>query len=168
MALDAQQVDRKRADLEKAIKGNESSTVILALLTDLRKGIVASDKLLRDTKIGVAVNRLKTYKDPAVAKLAAGMVTQWKQEMQAQKQKQLNSGSSTPKPAVNGLTSSPAQSSPAPPVKQEKKKYEGNTATRTAKQDSMEDTVKCTGNPVRDGCLILMYNGLAFLSEEGP
>jgi transcription elongation factor S-II len=167
MALDIKGVERKRADLDKALKNGDPSSTIIELLTELRKGVVPSDKLLRDTKIGVVVNRLKMYKDPAVAKLAAEMVSRWKQEMQ--KQKQQSSGSSTPKPAVNGAASSPAAratASPAPAVKAEKKKYEGDTALRNVKKDGVENAVKCTGDDIRDSCLTLIYNGLAFMSDE--
>jgi transcription elongation factor S-II len=167
MALDIKGVERKRADLDKALKNGDPAPTIIALLSELRKGVVPSDKLLRDTKIGVSVNRLKMHKDPAVAKLAAEMVSRWKSEMQ--KQKQQSSGSSTPKPALNGASMSPAAratASPAPALKAERKKYEGDVALRNAKKDGMEEAVKLTGDSARDGCLTLIYNGLAFMSDE--
>jgi transcription elongation factor S-II len=167
MPLDTKGVESKRADLDKAIKNNDPGPNIIGLLTDLRNGVVPSDKLLRDTKIGVVVNRLKMHKDPAVAKLAHEMVTRWKHEMQ--KQKQQSSGASTPKPGANGTASSPptgTSASPAPAVKPEKKKFDGDPATRSAVKDKVADSIKCTGDAVRDSCLTLVYNGLAFMSEE--
>jgi transcription elongation factor S-II len=166
MTLDIKGVERKRADLDKALKNGDPSTTIISLLTELRNGVVPSDKLLRDTKIGVQVNRLKMHKDPQVAKLASEMVSRWKAEMQ--KQKQGTSGASTPKPAANGASASPraaATASPVP-VKAEKKKYTGDVAKRNVKVDGMDDKANCTGNASRDGCVKLMYNGIAFMSDE--
>jgi transcription elongation factor S-II len=168
MTLDIKGVERKRADLDKALKNGDPSPTIISLLTELRNGVVPSDKLLRDTKIGVQVNRLKMHKDPTVAKLASEMVSRWKAEMQ--KQKQGVSGSSTPKPAANGASGSPkaaATASPAPvAVKAEKKKYNGDVAKRNVKADGMDEKANCTGNASRDGCVKLMYNGIAFMSDE--
>lgn len=60
-------------------------------------------------------------------------------------------------PAKAGATSSPAASSEA-------KGWSGDPAKRTWAVDGVE--VKRTGSPTRDNCIGLIYNGLAFMSEE--
>jgi transcription elongation factor S-II len=169
MALDAKQVDRKRLDLDKALKDGAPASTITVILNELKTGVVPSEKLLRETKIGVAVNKLRQFKDPAVAKLSTEIVNGWRTAMQKSK----SAGSSTPKPAnaTNG-TASPAPnggSSASPEkksveVKPEKKKFQGDTAKRNTKSDNVNTNV--SGNTIRDNCLKLMYDGLAFMSSE--
>jgi transcription elongation factor S-II len=112
--------------------------------------------LLRSTKIGVIVNRLKAHKDPAVAKQAGEVVSKWRMDVK----KAGASGASTPRPVANG-TSSPAPS-PVPAIKAKSK-----LLVPPEKRNSREDKVNTalTGNQVRDSCLKLMYDGLAFMTE---
>jgi transcription elongation factor S-II len=169
MALDAKQVDRKRLDLDKALKDGAPASTITVILNELKTGVVPSEKLLRETKIGVAVNKLRQFKDPAVAKLSTEIVNGWRTAMQKSK----SAGGSTPKTAnaTNG-TASPAPnggSSASPEkkaveVKPEKKKFQGDTAKRNTKTDNVNTNV--SGNTIRDNCLKLMYDGLAFMSSE--
>jgi transcription elongation factor S-II len=171
MALDAKAVDRKRLDLDKAIKDAAPTSIITSILNELKVGVVPSEKLLRETKIGVAVNKLRQFKDPAVAKLSTEIVSGWRNAMQ--KSKTAAGGSSTPKPvgATNG-NASPAPnggSSVSPEkkgveIKPEKKKFVGDPAKRNTKADKIDTNV--SGNSIRDNCLKLMYDGLAFMSTE--
>lgn len=173
MALDARAVDSKRADLDKAVKDAAPASTIIGILNDLKTGVVPSEKLLRETKIGVAVNKLRQFKDPSVAKLSTEIVNGWRTAMQKSK----SAGGSTPKlaNATNGSASpAPAAGSSVSPqkkketesveVKSEKKKYTGDIAKRDTKSDKVN--IDITGNTTRDNCLKLMYNGLAFLSSE--
>jgi transcription elongation factor S-II len=162
MALDVKAVTAKRNDLDKAIKDNAPASGILKLLNELKTGVVPSEKLLRETKIGVSVNKLRSHKDPNVTKLATETVTSWRNAMQKLKGSGGSSGgASTPKPAANG-TASPAAASPG--VKSERKAFAGDPAKRNAAGDKVE--WKVTGDAVRDGCLKLMYDGLAHMSTE--
>lgn len=169
MALDAKAVDRKRLDLDKAIKDGAPASTITVILNELKTGVVPSEKLLRETKIGVAVNKLRQFKDPAVQKLSHDIVVSWRNAMKNSK----SAGGSTPKPsnATNG-TASPAPnggSSASPEkkiveVKAEKKKFQGDVAKRSTKTENVNTNL--LGNPIRDNCLKLMYDGLAFMSSE--
>lgn len=161
MALDVKAVDAKRSDLDKAIRDNAPASAVLKILGELKSGVVPSEKLLRETKIGVSVNRLRNHKDPNVQKLANDTVTSWRTAMHKLKGSG-SGGASTPKP--NGTASpAPANGSPAA-VKQEKKAYQGDPAKRNAVVDKVD--WKVTGNTVRDGCVKLMYDGLAHTSSE--
>jgi hypothetical protein len=161
MALDVKAVDAKRTDLDKAIRDNAPASAVLRILDELKKGVTPSEKLLRETKIGVSVNRLRNHKDPNVQKLANETVTSWRNTMSKLKAQQANSGSSTPKP--NGTTSPAPAGSPAT-VKTEKKTYAGDPAKRNATVDKVD--WKVTGSSIRDGCVKLMYDGLAHTSTE--
>lgn len=172
MALDAQAVDSKRSELEKAVKDGAPASTVIRILTDLKVGVVPSERLLRDTKIGVAVNKLRQFKDPVVAKLCSEIVNGWRTAMQKSK----SAGGSTPKiaNATNGSASpAPNAGSSVSPqkkeaesveVKPEKKKFQGDVAKRTTKSDNVNFNV--LGNQTRENCLKLMYDGLAFMSSE--
>lgn len=171
MALDARAVDSKRSELDKALKDAAPASTVIAILNELKTGVVPSEKLLRDTKIGVVVNKLRQFKDPTIAKLSTEIVGGWRAAMQKSK----SAGGSTPKlaTATNGAASpAPVAGSNASPqkkdadveVKPEKKKYTGDIAKRDTKSDKVN--INITGNATRDNCLKLIYNGLAFMSPE--
>ncbi|KAF2099312.1 transcription elongation factor S-II family protein [Rhizodiscina lignyota] len=156
--MDAKEIVLKGKDITKAFAGGDKPDSLLALLDDLRKGVKASEEILRSTKIGITVNRLRAHKDPNVSRQAAELVAKWRTDV---KNASGGSGSSTPK-VQNGL-SSPAPS-PAPP--KPKAKHSVPPEKRNAKADKVD--INVTGNPTRDNCLKLMYDGLAFMSEDMP
>jgi transcription elongation factor S-II len=167
MALDVKAVDAKRTDLDKAIKDNAPASAILKILSELKAGVVPSEKLLRETKIGVSVNRLRQHKDANVQKLANETVGSWRTAMHKLKIGGGNSGGATPKGAngATGSASPAAVGSGSPGVKNEKKAYNGDPAKRNALSDKVD--WKITGDTTRDACLKLMYDGLAHLSSAG-
>jgi len=172
MALDVKAVDAKRTDLDKAIRDNAPASAILKILSDLKAGVVPSEKLLRETKIGVSVNRLRQHKDANVQKLANETVMSWRNAMHKLKGSGGSSGgasgNATPKGA-NGASSPKAGGTPSvgsPNVKSERKAYSGDPAKRNAGVDKVD--YKITGDSTRDACLKLMYDGLAHMSTEPP
>lgn len=163
MALDVKAVDAKRTDLDKAIKDNAPASAILKILSELKTGVVPSEKLLRETKIGVSVNRLRQHKDANVQKLANETVGSWRNAMHKLKTGGA-SGGATPKGA-NGSASPAGVGSGSPAaVKSERKGYAGDPAKRNALSDKVD--WKVTGDTTRDACLKLMYDGLAHMSSE--
>ena len=127
---------------------------------------------MRQSKIGVAVARLRTHKDKQVSGEASRLVNKWKNDVNATKRK--STGSPAPGSAaakVNGAASGKASgmSSPAPPPPPAVKKETRKSTVDPAKRNSTSDGVKTavTGNQTRDGCVKLIYDGLAFMSEEG-
>jgi len=160
--LDAKAVEQKGRDLTKAFDSSPSSdtSFILSILSDLRTGVVASESLLRSTKIGVTVNKLKQHPNPQVKKQAGDLVGKWRTDVQRAK----GSGASTPRPQQNGgaagspklgSSSSPKQAGKRPDVPKDK---------RNTKTDGVKWQV--TDNDTRDNCVKLMYDGLAFMSED--
>lgn len=85
-----------------------------------------------------------------IGKLASEIVQKWKKIVEAEKLKKTRmAASSTPK------------SSPAP---SEVKAFTGDKSKRKWEVEKVD--TKRTGVPTRDACIGLIYNGLAFMSEE--
>ena len=176
--MDAKSLQEAGRNIVKAADGGDSPATLLSLLQSLPKSPMSED-LLRQSKIGVAVNKLRQNKDPKVASSAGILINKWKQDVAAAKKAAGKTGSPAPGAAaaraVNGATSG-ARSSPAPGagkmdgVKAEpsaaKRKSKVAPEKRTSKLDEVDP--KVTGHAVRDGCVELIYNGLAFMSTESP
>jgi len=158
--------------IQKAIESGDSGESLLNILQPLTKW-TATEDLLRQSKIGVIVSKLRQQKDPKVVEQASKLVNKWKQDVNASKKKA--AGSASPAPSTGAAKSSAATngkssgtSSPAPPaaaVKKEPKKSTADPAKRNSVVDGVSTAV--TGNQTRDACVKLMYDGLAFMSEEG-
>jgi len=103
------------------------------------------------------VSKQKSNPNKDIARLAAEIVSKWKRIVaaeQAQSKKKMPPGSSPPK---NSATSSPAPTN-------EPKGFKGDKSKR--RWDTEKVDIKRTGVPSRDNCIGLLYNGLAFMSEE--
>ncbi|KAF1835417.1 transcription elongation factor [Decorospora gaudefroyi] len=167
MAMDAKEIELRGKAIGKAVSEGEPSASILKLLNDLKTGVHATEDILRSTRIGVTINRLRTHKDPAIQRLATELVAKWRDEV---KKKQPAKKDGPAKAAANGgATSSPAPppsgtASPAP--SQAKKKHDVAADKRNYKTDKVKYQV--TGSEARDNCVRLMYDGLAFMSEAMP
>ncbi|KAF2850816.1 transcription elongation factor-like protein s-ii [Plenodomus tracheiphilus IPT5] len=165
MAMDAKEIELRGKAIGKAVAENEPSANVLNLLNGLKTGVHATEDLLRSTRIGVTINRLRTHKDPAVQRLATELVSKWRDEVKKQPKK------GTPAKAVanGGASASPAPppsgtASPAPVLA--KKKHDVPSDKRNHRTDKVKYQV--TGNESRDACVRLMYDGLAFMSEAMP
>ncbi|KAF2234952.1 transcription elongation factor [Viridothelium virens] len=162
--MDAKQIQARAGQISKAASEGVPSTSLIQLLDPLKQAPM-SEEILRSSKIGVIVNRLRQNKDPAVGRLAAELIGKWKKDVGSTKGADGKHGAARSSPAIkssNG-TASPA-ASPAP-VKAKTK-----STVAPEKRSAEADGVKyeLTGNKTRDSCLKLMYNGLAFMSEEAP
>ncbi|EME38456.1 hypothetical protein DOTSEDRAFT_75850 [Dothistroma septosporum NZE10] len=173
--MDAKQLYETGKQISKATEAGDPPSTLLALLAPLEH-VKATEDLLRQSKIGVAVTKLRQYKgDPKVGETATRLVNRWKQEVNVHKKKRpAVEGSPIPSnKAINGAAAngrSSGTSSPAPPSKTEVKKEGRKSTVDPEKRNTNTDNVnhKVTGDAVRDGCLKLMYDGIAFMSEESP
>lgn len=161
--LDAKEIEKRGRDLAKAATSNESASTLLGLLGELRSGVKASEEILRSTKIGIAVNKLKQHKDGTVAKEASDLVGKWRRDVKAGAGKGSPAGaksspgvSAAPSPSVHGSASKMGES-----VKEK-------SAVEPDRRNSLTDKVDTnqTGIATRDACLKLMYDGLAHMTEE--
>ncbi|KAK5018416.1 transcription factor S-II, central domain-containing protein [Cryomyces antarcticus] len=158
--MDAKDIEELGKALSKAIVGGDSPASLLSLLEKLRKGVKITEKLLRQTKIGMTVNKLKQHKDPAVARQAGDLVSKWRTDINNAKSAAVRASSS------NGTASPASTPSQSALPKQPKVKHDVAPDKRNTKTDKVDTNV--TGNATRDNCLKLMYDGLAHMSEEPP
>jgi transcription elongation factor S-II len=162
MAMDSKEIEMRGKAIGKAMQEGEPGASILKLLGELKTGVHATEELLRQTRIGVTINRLRQHKDPAVQQLATQLVSKWREEVKKQPKKgtpgkvAAANGSASPAPPPSGTAS------PAPAV-QAKKKHDVAPEKRNHKTDKVNYNV--TGLEARDNCVRLMYDGLAFMSD---
>src|ERR1700709_169013 len=102
----------------------------------------------------IAKQRANTNKD--IARLAAEIVSKWKKTIEAEKIRKARRAASSP-PGANGVASPPEPMA-------EGKSWVGDKTKRRWEGDKTD--IKRTGFPSRDACIGLMYNGLAYMSEE--
>jgi len=157
--MDVKEVELRAKAINKAISEKEPAASLLKLLNDLNSGLKPTEDLLRSTKIGIHINKLRQHGDPQVASLATNMVTKWRDEVNKQKR-----GGARAKPAGANSTSSPAPASGTASPAPTKKKHNVAPEKRNHKTDNVK--YKVTGIEARDNCVRLMYDGLAYMSEE--
>lgn len=161
MPMDAKEVESHGRAITKAQAAGEPGSSLIKLLDDLRTGVQATEDLLRSTKIGIIVNKLKTSKDPNVAKKASELVSKWRADVK----KAGADRSSTPK-QQNGTQSPASQAAASPaPVAKPKPKHNVPLDKRSVDTDGVD--WRLTGNATRDNCLKMMYNALALNVEDG-
>jgi transcription elongation factor S-II len=160
--MDVKEVELRGKAITKAMNDGEPSSSLIKLLNDLKGGIKATEELLRQTKIGVTVNRLRTHKDPAVSKLAQEVVMKWRDEVNKLKKKggpvkvaATPNGTASPAPGLPSRTQSPMPT---------KRKHNVDPEKRNHKTDKVDYQV--TGEEARDNCVRLMYDGLALMTDE--
>lgn len=158
--MNAKDIEFRAKAIGKAVQENAPSETVLKFLNELKTGVHATEDLLRQTKIGVTINRLRTHKDPAVQRLATELVSKWRDEVKKQSKK----GTPAKVAAANGSASpAPPSGTASPAPSQAKKKHDVPPEKRNHKTDNVKYQV--TGSEARDACVRLMYDGLAFMSE---
>ena len=161
--LEKQAIARIAHDLSKAVTDPQTSPNTYSnLLAQLRVGVVASEDTLRQTRIGIVVNKLKDekiVKDEGVRKEAHDLVNKWKRDIQSKK-----GGGASPRPAA---------AAQGKPVANGEKKVEAAVgekwkSLKPEERGADKDGVnwKVTGSGARDACLKLLYDGLVFKSQE--
>lgn len=163
MAMDAKEIELKSKALAKAAGQNEPPSTIIAILKELQQGVKATEDLLRSTRVGIIVNKLKQHKAPDVARLSSEIVSKWRNEVNKQKAAGSPSGkpAGSPKSSQNG-TSSPAAATPSDKAS----KLSVPPDKRSWKADGME--MNQLSNKIRDSCVGLMYDGLCLNTTESP
>ncbi|KAI9806971.1 MAG: RNA polymerase II elongation factor [Piccolia ochrophora] len=152
--MDAKEIGVRVKALNKAATGGEPAENIVTLLDSLKRNVIATEDLLRSTKVGVAVNRQKQNSNKEVAKLASEIVSKWRDDVNRLKVQAQRKANGSPK-TINGESTDMSQAKITVPPDQ-----------RSWKKDGVD--VKRLGNQIRDNCLGLIYDGLCYNSEESP
>ncbi|KAI3598042.1 transcription elongation factor s-ii [Moniliophthora roreri] len=145
------------AELKKLVKQLQSASNntkdILGILSILKRDFQINEAILRESKAGLAVGKLRNSSTKEVADAAKDLVKKWKAEVDKAK---ASSGSTSKPQASKSSTNGPA--TPVTPTASTAK-----TETRTAKSDGV--TINFTGDKTRDKCTELIYDAL--VSDSG-
>ncbi|PSR87412.1 transcription factor S-II, central domain-domain-containing protein [Coniella lustricola] len=151
-----EQIDSLKLSLQK----KEPPSTIVAILKALEKADSPSEDVLRATKAGQHIGKLRH--DSSVAEeiraAAKKVVDKWKQAVQSKKHK---SGAAAPT-----RTSTPSNTaSPVPPsTPSSNKPYAGDIEKRNHKIDHPK--IDITDSSVRNNCIIVMYNGICYQNPD--
>ncbi|EFX00779.1 transcription elongation factor s 2 [Grosmannia clavigera kw1407] len=177
--------------LNKAIASNEPAHSILAIMETLKKAVAPTEDVLRSTRAGHTVGKLRAHANHEVKSMATEIVTKWKKAVELEKKRSggaaaskraspANHSSSTGTPQRRGTTSpgpagpdarAEAKSTAAAPAVAASSgtataSFQGDPDKRKFETDGVD--VNRTGVQSRDNCIGLLYNGLAFRSTELP
>ncbi|KAH8924602.1 transcription elongation factor [Atractiella rhizophila] len=180
-----------RDQLDVAVANNKMDD-LKTILMKLKNDIVVNEELIRETRIGLKVGKLRSSDNKEVSSLAKGLVKKWKELVEAGKGSGgktntpkparkdstisvTSSGARPPPPASPKLQTSTGSPSPAPGPSHTNgtngtetgKSYKlANGQSRTSALDGINTQVY--GDPKRDGPLNLIYNALASDSDAPP
>jgi len=131
----------------KGLQTASSDEEVIDLLNLLKSEAKVTEALLRESKAGLAVGKLRSHTSKTIADLAKEVVKKWKVEVE--KQKAAAGANDAARTASSNRSSvSGGDSTPAP-----------STATRTAKSDGVK--VNQLNDKTRDKCIELLYDALA-------
>lgn len=117
------------------------------------------------------MGKLRTNSNKDIARAASELVTKWKKLVEQEKKHKgakVNSPAPAPSSSPNARAAAPATSTTMPASTNGAKgaKYTGNVETRKFESDGVD--TKRTDSQVRNSCIGLIYNGLAYRSTESP
>ncbi|CAG1982462.1 unnamed protein product [Fusarium graminearum] len=164
MPMTERELGQRVKALTKCVAANEPPENAIKLIETLKKDASPTEEMLRATRAGVFVGKLRSNPNKEIARAAAELVSKWKKLVEQEKSSKLQKskvGSGSPAPAP---ASAPA-SSPAPPPSSSGNsgaKYKGDIEKRKYETDNVN--VKRTDSAVRNSCIGLIYNGLAYRS----
>lgn len=152
--MDTKEIKSTVLNLDKA----SDDATILKLLNILNDGVKPSEKLLRETKVGVAVNKYRSHSNSDINSLVKKMIRTWKESVQNEK----NSKKKTASPVSNGNAASS--------VKEEVKSEAGSTNSkfhqgpRNPKTDGVNTTLY--DNSTRNASVSALYTALAIERDD--
>ncbi|KAF5113474.1 hypothetical protein DV454_003534 [Geotrichum candidum] len=168
-SLDVSEIKSMMNDLEKS---NGSTERIITLLTIFEEKVKPTEKLLRETKLGIAVNKFRSHGDKKVSELVKRIIKKWKDQVSAQKHKQVKhekkpstSTESNASTAKAGASSS-SGSAAAGGKESGTPLFNSNGKARSPENDGVNTNVY--PDAVRNSCISLLYKGLAVESTATP
>ncbi|KAF8966756.1 transcription factor S-II, central domain-containing protein [Flammula alnicola] len=140
-------------ELKKTVKQLQSAVndqEIISILNILKQKHV-TEAILRESKVGLAVGKLRVHKSKTVADLAKDIVKQWKTAVEKAKLK-AGGTSTTHQAAVPDKKPAAGPSTPITPGG-------GSSTVRTSKTDGIKGS---TGDNTRDKCMEMIYDALVY------
>ncbi|KAL1743807.1 transcription factor S-II, central domain-containing protein [Schizophyllum fasciatum] len=137
-------VELKR--LVKQLQSPSTDQELLNILSLLKKNYEVNETILRESKAGLAVGKLRTHQTKDVSQAAKELVKKWKNDVERLKAAKSPTPKAAP-PTKAAQTPQPARAARAP------------ATIRTADTDGVQ--VSQTGDKLRDAMAKLIYNALA-------
>ncbi|KAF5012070.1 hypothetical protein FDECE_1844 [Fusarium decemcellulare] len=159
-SMDERELASRVKALTKCVAANEPPENAIKLLESLKKDASPTEEMLRATRAGVFVGKLRSNSNKEIARAAAELVNKWKKLVEQEKNSKLHKakmGSPAPAP-----TSSPVPPPSSSSSSSAKKAFKGDPEKRKHETDNVD--IKRTDSNVRNQCIGLIYNGLAFRS----
>ncbi len=178
--MDATEIKSIKSDLEKAV----SDSQIISILQVLQKQLKPSEKILRETKIGVAVNKYRTHENPTVSSLVKKIIRSWKDQVQREKdihrhqhKKSSPSSDHTNQPSTTNLQQQHRRSSASTTNNNSTHSNSNNatnktstTTTTATNRSATKDGVRTSiyDNTTRNGSLKVLYDALVQDTTASP
>ncbi|KAI0187831.1 transcription factor S-II, central domain-containing protein [Xylaria flabelliformis] len=160
MSSEQRELESRIKALHKSQTEKAPASTIISLLEGLKKDIRPTEEMLRTTKAGLLVGKLRGHANKDIGKAANDVVGKWRKIVEEEKKAKSRPRDSS-SPASMAVSPAPK---PAPLANGSKKAYEGNTETRKFTTDKVD--IKRTDSQVRNNCIGVLYNGLAYRSTE--
>lgn len=152
--MDVKEIKSTVSNLEKST----DDPTILKLLNILNDGVEPSEKLLRETKVGVAVNKFRSSSNSEVSSLVKKMIRKWKEAVQSEK-----SAKKASQPKDDKKLASPQQTKSPAPGSATGKFHSG---PRNPKTDGVNTTIY--DNTTRNASISALYTALAIERDDSP
>jgi transcription elongation factor S-II len=143
--------------LNKAVTSDEPVSNILIILDEIKKNAAPNEEMIRSTKAGVFIGKLRSNSNKEVARVAADIVAKWKRNVDAAKAAKQKSKLDSPAAVT------PSAASPAPSAAPGPRQFTGDTEKRHWKEEGVD--LDRTDSGTRNNVIGLLYNGLAYQSN---
>ncbi|GEQ71752.1 hypothetical protein JCM33374_g5438 [Metschnikowia sp. JCM 33374] len=151
--MDTKEIKSTVSNLEKST----DDATILKLLNILNDGVQPTEKLLRETKVGVAVNKFRSSHNSEISSLVKKMIKKWKEVVQNEK-----SSKKVPKEAPLAKPASSQTSENRPPPGTASGKF--HSGPRNPKTDGVNTTLY--DNSTRNASVSALYTALAIERDD--
>ncbi|GAP88748.1 putative transcription elongation factor S-II [Rosellinia necatrix] len=165
MSTEQRELESRIKALHKAQSEKAPTATIITLLEGLKKDVRPTEEMLRTTKAGLVVGKLRGHVNKEIGRAANEVVAKWRKSVEEEKKaKSLHAPGGRPRDSASPASKA---ASPAPKpvaVGSSTKVYEGNPDTRKFQTDNID--IKRTDSVIRNNCIGVLYNGLAYRSTE--
>ncbi|KAK2597120.1 hypothetical protein N8I77_012987 [Diaporthe amygdali] len=163
--LTERELSDKLASFATAVTKGEPDSTILAMLNDFEASDAPSEDTLRRTGAGRHAGKLRSSTNKEIARVALKVVDKWKKNV-GPRNNSKGDARLKMKMAASSRTSTPSNTaSPGPPpTPSVNQPYQGDTEKRHFKVDKVD--LKRTSSDVRNNCIGVLYNGLAYRSTD--
>ena len=146
-------------NLEESKANNDT---VLDILKKLDKEVVPTEKLLRETKVGVEVNKFKKSSNPEIAKLVRKIISAWKDAINKNKLKARQQQAAAQAAASGNSTSSSAHTDSKTDGSKDGSALSSHNGTSDANGSSVKKQAKFQSSKARnsknDGVNTIIYN----------